>query len=91
MLMPLSSVSPAWIVYWNTSEVLPLPDVYVAVRSVLPTTRVSVGVPLAVSTVTDSLKVAVTETLSPAFRKLFCIPVALLITMLLTGARVSIA
>jgi hypothetical protein len=40
---------------------------------------------------TDSLKVAVTETLSPAFNRLFCTPEALLIaTLPLTvGAIVS--
>jgi hypothetical protein len=90
MLIPSESVSPAWIVYWNTSEVLPLPEAYVAVRFVLPTTKVSVGVPLALSTMTDSLKVAVTDTTSPAFSKLFCDPVALLIATLFTEGAVSI-
>ena len=71
MLMPSESVSPAWIVYWNTSEVLPLPEAYVAVRFVLPTTRLSVGEPPVLSTMIDSLKVAVTDTTSPAFSKLF--------------------
>ena len=86
MLMPLESFSPnvpvAWIVYSNTSEelslaeggVLLLPEAYVAVRFVLPTTRVSVAA-LVLSTMTaemgDSLKVTVTDTLSPAFTKLF--------------------
>ena len=68
MLIPSESVSPDWIVYWNTSGVLPLPDVYVAVRFVPPTTRVSCGVPV---TGTFSLKVAVTEITSPAFSRLF--------------------
>ena len=71
MLMPLVSLSPDWIVYRNTRSSLPLPDVYVAVRLSLPTARVIVGLPLELSTLTTSLKVAVTETLSPAFKKLF--------------------
>jgi hypothetical protein len=77
-------------VYWNTSGALPLPEAYKAVRFVLPTTRVILGVPLEVSTMTDSLKMAVTETLSPAFNRLFCTPEALLIDTLFTvGAVVS--
>ena len=71
MLMPLESLSPVWIVYWNTSGREPLPETYVADRFALPRIRVSVGVPLALSTMTDSLKVAVTDTTSPAFTKLF--------------------
>ena len=75
-----------------TGDVAPLLDVYVASRGVLSTSRVRVGLPLALSTMTDSLKVAVTKTLSPAFTKLFCIPGALVIATLLTvGASVSIA
>ena len=68
MLMPSESVSPAWMVYWNTSVVPPLPEVYVAVRSVVPTSSVSCGVPV---TDTFSLKVAVTDTTSPVFSRLF--------------------
>ena len=84
ILMPSESLSPAWIVYLNTSVVPPLPDVYVAVWSVLPTTKVSVGVPLVLSIMTDSLKLAVTDTTSPGFNRLFRIPVALVIATLLT-------
>ena len=58
MLMPLVSLSPDWIVYRNTRSSLPLPDAYVAERLLLPTTRVSVGLPLELSTFTVSLKVA---------------------------------
>ncbi len=66
-----------------------LPEEYVAIRFVLSTTIVSVGEPFVVSTTTVSLKVTVTDTLSPTFTKLFCIPAALVIATLLTvGARV---
>jgi len=68
MLIPKESVSCAWIVYSNTSVALSC-DIYVAVRLSLPTTRVIVGLPLELSTMTRSLKVAVTDTLSPAFKK----------------------
>ena len=68
MLIPSVSVSPASIVYWNTRAVLPLPDVYVALRSVLPTTRVIFGKPV---TSTFSLKVDVNEITSPVFSRLF--------------------
>ena len=87
MLIPSASLSPAWIVYWNTSEVPPLPDPYVAVRFVPPTFRVSCGPPVVV---TFSLKVALTETTSPALSRLFCTPEALLIdTPLTLGATPS--
>ena len=91
MLMPSESFSPDWIVYWNTSIELPLPEAYVAVRFVLPTTRVSVGVPLELSTMTCSVKVVVTDTTSPVFRRLPVIPTALVIaTLSILGGVVSI-
>ena len=73
MLIPLESVSPARIMYRNTIAVLlSPPEAYVAVRLSLPTARVSVGFPLELSTMKiGSLKVAVTDTLSVAFKKLF--------------------
>ena len=99
MLMPLVSVSPDWIVYWNSSEALPealvlLPEVYAAGRFVLPTTMVSVGLPLALSTMTAegdvSLKMVVTDTTSVAFTKSYCLFVALVIaTLLIVGGVVS--
>ena len=92
MLMPSSSFSPdvnrAWIVYRNNKFALLLPEVYVEVRLALPTTIVIVGLPLTTSTV--SLKVAVSDTTSPGFTKLFCLPVALVIPALSTvGGMVS--
>ena len=91
ILMPSESISPDWIVYWNTSIVLPLPEAYVAVWFVLPTTRVSVGEPLELSTMTCSVKVAVTDTTSPVFRRLPVIPTALVIaTLSILGGVVSI-
>ena len=43
---------------------VPLPDVYDAVRSVEPVSKVSVGVPPVVVTVTDSLNVTWMETVA---------------------------
>ena len=66
---------------------LPLPVVYVAVLLSAPITRGSCGVPV---TGTFSSKVIVTDKTSVAFRKLFRIPVALVIATLLTvGGVVS--
>ena len=71
------------------------PDVYVAVWLSSPTARVRVGLPLALSMMTDSLKMTDNVNTSPpagseAFRKLFFIPVPLVISTLLTvGALVS--
>ena len=64
------------------------PEAYVAVRLSLPTARVIVGLLLELSTMTTSLKVAVTETLSPAFNILFCMPSASVIATLLTVGNV---
>ena len=62
------SVSPAAMVYWKTSVVVPEPLKRVAVLVVPPMLRLSVGAPV---TVTGSSKVTVTLTTSPTFRVLF--------------------
>ena len=59
---PSISVSPAATVYEKTSEVEPLPDVYVANLLVRPASAIR-GVPV---TVTTSENTTVTDTVSPA-------------------------
>ena len=88
--MPFASVWPAWIVYVKLSAVVPLPAWYVACTAVPPMFSVSVGTPPLVTTFTASLNVTVAVTTSPAFKVLFCAPVALVsATPLTVGALVS--
>ena len=67
------------MVYVNNKLAVPAPEAYVALPVLLPICKATVGEPDVVLSVCASEKWAVTVTTSPAFRALFCTPVALLI------------